>query len=61
MVRGAEPKIMNAFEMMASFRKQAKRKGWSEEQIKKVMSDATSGDYNHLEEVIFAALSEIEK
>lgn len=38
----------NAFAILGRFRREARRAGWSPEQIKAVMDDATSGDYNHL-------------
>lgn len=38
----------NAFSIMGTFQKQAKREGWSNEEIDKVLNEATSGDYNHL-------------
>ncbi len=38
----------NAFNLLGQFKKQARREGWSEEEVKKVMDEATSGDYNHL-------------
>jgi hypothetical protein len=38
----------NAFSIMASFREQAKREGWINEEIDDVLNDAMSDDYNHL-------------
>lgn len=38
----------NAFSIMASFREQAKRDGWTKEEIDEVLNDAMSSDYNHL-------------
>jgi hypothetical protein len=38
----------NAFSVLGAFQKQAKREGWSKEEIKKVIDKATSGDYNLL-------------
>jgi hypothetical protein len=38
----------NAFMIMGVFRKQAKREGWSQEEIELVLTEAKSGDYNHL-------------
>lgn len=38
----------NAFNLLGKFRKQAKKEGWTDEEIKQVRDEATSGDYNHL-------------
>ncbi|QTD36411.1 hypothetical protein JL193_09585 [Polaribacter batillariae] len=38
----------NAFVIMGVFRRQAKKEGWTPEEIELVMEDAKSGDYNHL-------------
>lgn len=38
----------NAFALLAHFRKEAKRKDWTREEIDKVTEEATAGDYNHL-------------
>jgi len=38
----------NAFMLMGAFSRQAKREGWTPEEIKVVMDECTSGDYNHL-------------
>ena len=38
----------NAFSIMGAFKKQAKREGWTKEEIDSVINEATSGDYNHL-------------
>ena len=38
----------NAFMIMGVFQRQAKREGWSQEEIDLVLTDAKSGDYNHL-------------
>ena len=38
----------NAFMIMGVFRKQAKRDGWTQEEIDLVLTEAKSGDYNHL-------------
>lgn len=38
----------NAFSLLGHFRRQAKREGWSDEEIEKVLNEARSGDYNHL-------------
>ena len=38
----------NAFFLMGTFRKQAKKEGWSEKEIEQVLTECKSGDYNHL-------------
>ncbi len=42
----------NTFVLLARFQKQARREGWTKEEIKLVMDDATSGDYDHLLQVL---------
>ncbi len=51
----------NSFTLLGQYRKQAKRAGISAVRIAEVLKEATSGDREHLEEVLFEALSEIEK
>jgi hypothetical protein len=43
-----------AFRLLDAFSKQAKREGWTLEEIKEVMDDAKSGGYDHLLQVIIA-------
>jgi hypothetical protein len=38
----------NAFGLLAAFQRQARREGWNAEEIKLVLDDARSGDYDHL-------------
>lgn len=38
----------NAFFIMGRFTTAARKAKWPEEEIKKVLDDAMSGDYNHL-------------
>lgn len=38
----------NAYAIMGVFRRQARREGWSEQEIETVIEEAMSGDYNHL-------------
>ena len=38
----------NAFAILSRFQNEAKRAGWSKDQVKEVMDEATSGDYDHL-------------
>lgn len=44
----------NAFSIMGAFSRQARREGWAKDEIDAVISEATSGDYNHLLGVIMA-------
>jgi ABC-type transporter Mla MlaB component len=38
----------NAFALLAAFRRQARREGWSAEEIQSVLDEARTGDYGHL-------------
>ena len=38
----------NAFYLMGAFQKQAREEGWTREEIKEVLDECKSGDYNHL-------------
>ena len=38
----------NAFMIMAVFKRQATREGWSKKEIDAVLKEAKSNDYNHL-------------
>lgn len=38
----------NAFVLMGAFQRQARRERWSQEEIKTVLDEAMTGDYNHL-------------
>ena len=38
----------NAFALLGAFQKQARREGWTAEEIKTVIDEARSGDYNYL-------------
>jgi hypothetical protein len=38
----------NAYSIMGAFRRQARREGWSQEEINLVIEEAQSGDYDHL-------------
>ena len=42
----------NAFSLMGAFQKQARREGWTKEEIESVLDDARSSDYNHLLQVL---------
>lgn len=38
----------NAFSLIGTFIRQAKKEGWSQEEIDAVKKEAMSGDYDHL-------------
>lgn len=38
----------NAFSIIGNFKRQARREGWTKEEISKVIDEAMNGDYNHL-------------
>lgn len=38
----------NAFSLLAAFRAQARKEGWSPVEINSVLTEAQSSDYNHL-------------
>jgi len=38
----------NAFALMGAFQKQARREGWSKEEIAAVLTECRAGDYDHL-------------
>ena len=38
----------NAFSLMGHFRRAAKRAKWTDEEIKSVLDECQSGDYDHL-------------
>ena len=42
----------NAFYILGWFKREAKREGWSKEQVDHVCSEATKGDYENLCNVI---------
>jgi hypothetical protein len=48
----------NAFYLMGAFRRQAMKEGWSQEEIKAVLDDCKSGDYDHLLQVLIAHCSD---
>lgn len=52
--------MQNSFEMLGQYKKQAQRAGISKTRINEVLQQATSGDRENLEAVLFEALSEIE-
>jgi hypothetical protein len=38
----------NAFNLLGQFRRAAMKQGWSEDEIKVVIDEATNADYDHL-------------
>lgn len=42
----------NAFVLMGAFSRQAKKEGWTREEINAVLDDAKSGDYDNLLRVL---------
>ena len=38
----------NAFSLMGAFQKAARRQGWSADEIKVILDECMSGDYDHL-------------
>jgi len=38
----------NAFSLMGAFSKNARKQGWTKDEIDKVMTECMAGDYNHL-------------
>ena len=50
----------NAFVLMAAFRKQARKEGWTDEEIKAVLTEAQSGDYDNLLRVLLERCSDPE-
>lgn len=38
----------NAFFLMGAFQRQARREGWSKDEIDAVLNECSSGDYDHL-------------
>lgn len=42
----------NAFSLMGAFQRAARKQGWNQEEIKTVLDDCQSGDYNHLVAVL---------
>jgi hypothetical protein len=44
----------NAFALMGAFSKQAKREGWSKEEIDAVLAECNAGDYDYLLQTLIA-------
>ena len=51
----------NAFSILGEFNAQARRQGWTTEEINAVIAEATSGDYYHLMATINANVKEPKK
>lgn len=48
----------NSFAILGRFQREARRAGWTREQIKAVLDEATSGDYDHLLAVVMEHVDE---
>lgn len=44
----------NAFSLMGAFQSQARKEGWTKKEIKEVLDDCVSYDYDHLLQVLVA-------
>ena len=44
----------NAFSLMGAFQRQAKREGWTPEEIKEVLDECQAGAYDHLLQTLMA-------
>lgn len=44
----------NAFAILGAFRKQARKEGWTAEEINKVIDEATKENYDHLLQTIIS-------
>lgn len=51
----------NAFMLMGSFSKQAKKEGWTQEEIQKVLNECQSGDYDHLLQTLMQVCEPLEE
>jgi hypothetical protein len=50
----------NAFFLLGAFQRQARRQGWSKEEIDFVINECKSGDYNHLLSTLMNYTEEID-
>ncbi len=50
----------NAFSLMGAFSQAARRQGWNQEEIKVVLDECVSGDYDHLLQTLIANTEEFE-
>lgn len=44
----------NAFALMGAFSRQARREGWTPQEIESVLAECRSGDYDHLLQTLMA-------
>lgn len=51
----------NAFALLGAFQRAARKQGWKPEEIKAVMDEATSGDYDHLLQTLIEHTEETEE
>jgi hypothetical protein len=51
----------NAFGLMGAFQRHARRQGWTKEEIKVVLDECTSGDYDHLLQTLLKYTTEEEE
>ena len=50
----------NAFAIMGRFQREARRAGWTATEIETVLTEARSGDYDHLLQVIMEHVEELD-
>ena len=50
----------NAFSIMGEFQRNARKQGWTADEIKAILDEAMSGDYNHLLSTIIDNVDEDE-
>lgn len=51
----------NAYSLMGAFQRQAKKEKWSQEEIKQVLDECKSSDYDHLLQTLIAHTNEYHK
>ena len=51
----------NAYSLLGAFRCQARKEGWTEIEINKVMNEARTSDYNHLLRTLMAHCTDTEE
>ena len=44
----------NAFSLLGAFNRQARREGWTKEEIDSVLEEAKKGDYDHLVQTLMS-------
>ena len=50
----------NAFSLMGAFQRNARRQGWSADEISTVINECMNGDYDHLLSILIAHTEEAE-